>query len=124
MGFAREIDKANPRRYHLSIEGSIGQGDPKVVLSRKSKNSAQSVYPRQRDQDSIRKDVYDGLKAIIELSESGHISEETASDLIKVLYAGYIGAAISRQVEDYFDNDFTRSLLSEIEKGIPSVGRE
>ena len=72
----------------------------------------------------MRKDVQAGLKAIIELSKSGHISEEIASDLIKVLYSGYIGAVFSRQVADYFDNDFTHSLLSEIEKGIPSGGRE
>ena len=87
-----------------------------MVLSRKPQNSVRSAYARQDDYDSMRKDVQAGLKAIIELSKSGHISEETASDLIKVLYAGYIGATISRQFEDYFDNDFTRSLLSEIEK--------
>ena len=91
-----------------------------MVLSRKTKNPVQSAYPRKSDYDSMRKDVYDGLKAIIELSKSGHISEEVASDLIKVLYAGYIGASISQQVEDYFDNDFTHSLLIEIEKGISS----
>ena len=87
-----------------------------MVLSRKPKNSAQSAYARQDDYDSMRKDVQAGLNAILELSESGHISEETASDLIKVLYAGYIGATISQQVEDYLDNHFTYSLLSEIEK--------
>ena len=94
-----------------------------MVLSRKTKNPIQSAYPRQSDHDTMRKDVHDGLKAIIELSKSGHISEETASDLIKVLYAGYIGATISQQVEDYLDNDFTHSLLSEIEKGISSGSR-
>ena len=89
-----------------------------MVLSRKSENPIQSTYPQQTDYDSMRKDVYDSLQAIVELSKSGHISEEMASDLIKVLYAGYIGATISQQVEDYFDNDFTYSLLSEIERGI------
>ena len=72
-----------------------------MVLSRKAKNPIQSAYPRQSDYDSMQKDVYDGLNAILELSESGHISEETASDLIKVLYAGYIGATINQQFEDY-----------------------
>lgn len=95
-----------------------------MALSTKAKYPAQSVYTQRSDHGSMRKDVYDGLKAIIELSKSGHISEETASDLIKVLYAGYVGAAISQKVEDYFDNGFTRSPLSEIEKGIPNRERK
>ena len=94
-----------------------------MVLSRKADSHTKAAHTRQSDYSSMSNDVDDGIRAIMELSESGHISKETASDLIKVLYSAYIEALVSQQIEDYFDRDLTHSLLREIEEEISNGGR-
>ena len=95
-----------------------------MVLSRKPKNPIQSTYPRQSDYDSMRKDVRQGISAIIEAWRDGEISEEVAYELIRTLYSAYIGAVFSQQVTNYMDRAITHSLsLGPREEGSNGIGR-
>ena len=95
-----------------------------MVLSRKPKNPIHSTYPRQSDYDSMRKDVRQGIGAIIEAWRDGEISEEVAYELIRMLYSGYLGAVFSQQVTDYLDRAIEHSLTpGQEEEDSNGIGR-
>ncbi len=106
-----------------------------MVLSRKVKNPARAVHPRQ---DNFQyghffgqpayappsKELDDGIRAIVESMKSGALSEDKGSELIRILLAAYLEALISRRVADYLERGVVDTLIRQIESGDSGGRRE
>ena len=96
-----------------------------MVLARGARNSREAMRPRQASFHFFgqpthippSKEIGDGISAIVESMKSGALSEETGSELIRILIVAYLEATISDQVAGYLDQGISDILLHQLEEG-------
>lgn len=97
-----------------------------MVLARGARNSREASFHfyGQPTYMSPSKEIGEGISAIVESMKSGALSEETGSELIRILLAAYLEAAISNQVAGYLDQGVSDILLHQLGEGSVAGGRE
>ena len=96
-----------------------------MVLSRKDRVPAEATHSQQDSFHFFGQPVYmppskgigDGISAIVESMESGALSEEMGSELIRILLAAYLEATVSSQIAGYLDPGISDILLHQLEEG-------
>lgn len=92
----------------MILPKSISSGILDIALSETSPDS----YPLT----SLHGDLNTGVSAVVRAMSDGVLTEEQATDFIKILVSAYVGAVVTQQVESYLE-DAILGVLSHQNQG-------